>query len=95
VFGCAKRSLRSHAPINPSAQPSEVARGSKALELTLIVEWGSCAALLFCGSEPAGEGGLKADLFLEVVLDQIVGVSLLAMAPCWSTNFHQRPTIQL
>uniref|UniRef100_UPI001C49B634 hypothetical protein n=1 Tax=Pseudomonas sp. ef1 TaxID=2578139 RepID=UPI001C49B634 len=40
------------------------------------------AALLcfcFCGSEPAREGGLTADLFLEVVLDPIVGVSLLAM----------------
>ena len=35
--------------------------------------------LLFCGSEPAREGGLTADLFLEVVLDPIVGVSLLAM----------------
>ncbi len=37
VFGCAKRSLRSHARINPSTQPSDVARGSrsKAGELTL------------------------------------------------------------
>jgi len=41
VSGCARRSLRSHARINPSTQPSDVARGSrsKALELTLIVEW--------------------------------------------------------
>jgi hypothetical protein len=41
VSGCARRSLRSHAPINPSAQPSDVAGDakSKALELTLIVEW--------------------------------------------------------
>ncbi|SDS92818.1 hypothetical protein SAMN05216579_2005 [Pseudomonas granadensis] len=41
VSGCARRSLRSHARINPSAQPSDVAGGSrsKALELTLIVEW--------------------------------------------------------
>jgi hypothetical protein len=52
VSGCARRSLRSHARINPSAQPSDVAGGSrsKALELALIVEWGgfaagSCAAL--------------------------------------------------
>jgi len=40
VFGCAKRSLRSHAPINPSTQPSDVARGSRsraAAELTLIL----------------------------------------------------------
>ncbi|SDT26822.1 hypothetical protein SAMN05216496_3834 [Pseudomonas sp. Z003-0.4C(8344-21)] len=41
VSGCARRSLRSHARINPSTQPSDVAGGSrsKALELTLIVEW--------------------------------------------------------
>jgi hypothetical protein len=37
VFGCAKRSLRSHARINPSTQPSDVACGSRsrAGELTL------------------------------------------------------------
>jgi hypothetical protein len=39
VFGFAKRSLRSHARINPSTQPSDVARGSRARsragELTL------------------------------------------------------------
>jgi len=37
VFGYAKRSLRSHARINPSTQPSDVAHGSrsKAGELTL------------------------------------------------------------
>jgi hypothetical protein len=37
VFGFAKRSLRSHARINPSTQPSDVARGSRsrAGELTL------------------------------------------------------------
>ncbi|GEM_PF-4699179 len=53
VSGCARRSLRSHARINPSTQPSDVAGGSRsrALELALIVEWcgfaaGSCAALL-------------------------------------------------
>ncbi|WP_216637712.1 hypothetical protein, partial [Pseudomonas fluorescens] len=36
-FGCAKRSLRSHPRINPSSQPSDVARGSRsrAGELTL------------------------------------------------------------
>jgi hypothetical protein len=40
VFGCAKRSLRSHARINPSTQPSDVARESRsraAAELTLIL----------------------------------------------------------
>jgi hypothetical protein len=89
VFDFVERSLRSHARINPSTQPSDVAGGStarsKALELALIVEWGgfaagSCAALLFCGSEPARDGGLTADLFLEVVPNPIVGASLLAMA---------------
>ncbi len=71
VSGCARRSLRSHPRINPSVQPSDVAGGSRsrALELALIVEWGgcaagSCAALPFCGSEPAREGGLAADLSL-------------------------------
>jgi hypothetical protein len=29
VFGCAKRSLRSHARINPGTKPSDVARGSR------------------------------------------------------------------
>ncbi|MBC3209637.1 hypothetical protein HU755_22775 [Pseudomonas sp. SWRI111] len=100
VFGFAKRSLRSHARINPSAQPSEVARGSKALELTLIVEWGgfaagSCAALFFCGSEPAREGGLTADLFLTGVCIPTVGASLLAMASFRPTNFYQIHAIQL
>ena len=40
VFGFAKRSLRSHARINPSTQPSDVARASRsraAAELTLIL----------------------------------------------------------
>ena len=40
VFGFAKRSLRSHARIDPCAQPSDVARGSRsraAVELTLIL----------------------------------------------------------
>ena len=73
VSGCARRSLRSHARINPSTQPSDVAGGSRsrALELALIVECGGfaagiCAALLLllilC--EPAREGGLTADPFL-------------------------------
>ena len=50
VYDCVVRSLRSHARINPSTQPSDVAGGSKArskaLELTLIVEWCGFAALL-------------------------------------------------
>ncbi len=50
VFGCAKRSLRSHARINPSTQPSDVARGSRsrAGELTLGLLSGEergCSAL--------------------------------------------------
>ncbi|GLH18138.1 hypothetical protein BR1R3_08790 [Pseudomonas atacamensis] len=70
MSGCARRSLRSHARINPSAQPSDVAgeSKSKALELALIVEWGGCAAgsfaaLLFCGSEPAREGVCKVTFY--------------------------------
>ncbi|SDD14649.1 hypothetical protein SAMN04490189_1605 [Pseudomonas koreensis] len=52
VFGFAKRSLRSHARINPCAQPSDVARGSRsraAVELTLILLSGgrACGRLLF------------------------------------------------
>jgi transcriptional regulator of nitric oxide reductase len=35
--------------------------------------------LLFCGSEPAREGGLTADLFFADVRNPTVGVSLLAM----------------
>ncbi|CAI8741352.1 hypothetical protein EMIT0P395_130139 [Pseudomonas sp. IT-P395] len=67
VFGCAKRSLRSHARINPSTQPSDVARGSRskaAAELTLIL-CRSCRRLrsfdlAFVGAELAREGGLTA-----------------------------------
>jgi hypothetical protein len=70
VFGCAKRSLRSHPRINPSTQPSDVARGSRSrsratAELALILEWGGFAAwgvrLLNCRSQLAGDGGLTAD----------------------------------
>ncbi len=58
VFDFVERSLRSHPRINPSTQPSDVAHRSKALELTLIVEWcgfaaGSCAALLLLLRERA------------------------------------------
>ena len=82
VSGCARRSLRSHARINPCAQPSDVAGGSrsKALELTLIVEWcgcaaGSFAALLFCGSEPARDSDLKVNQFLSNSRNPTVGAA--------------------
>jgi len=79
VSGCARRSLRSHARINPSTQPSDVAGGSRSkavLELALIVEWGgfaagSCAAFAFlweraCSRRRPG---------LEVTLDPTVGAA--------------------
>jgi hypothetical protein len=57
VFGCAKRSLRSHARINPSTQPSDVARGSRsrsrAGELTLGLLSGEehgAHGFCFCGA---------------------------------------------
>ncbi|WP_353188350.1 hypothetical protein, partial [Pseudomonas sp.] len=90
VSGCARRSLRSHARINPSTQPSDVAGGSrsKALELALIVEWGgfaagSCAALI-CFA-----------LLCFAFAFAFVGASLLAKAACRATHFSQMPTIQL
>jgi hypothetical protein len=80
VSGCARRSLRSHARINPSTQPSDVAGGSKALELALIVEWGGFAA-----------GSCAAWLFAFA----FVGASLLAMAICEATNSYRIHAIQL
>jgi hypothetical protein len=81
VSGCARRSLRSHARINPCAQPSDVAGGSrsKALELALIVEWGgfaagSCAALVFCAS-PARDGALLVNQFPSDTYDPTVGAA--------------------
>jgi hypothetical protein len=71
VFGFAKRSLRSHSRINPSTQPSDVARGSrsKAGELTLgllsgekrVFGFGFVVLLPLIGTPPAqpspeGEG---------------------------------------
>jgi len=70
VFGFAKRSLRSHARINPSTQPSDVAyRSTAAAELTLILlsgeervfGFGSVVDLPLIGTPPAqpspeGEG---------------------------------------
>ncbi len=69
AFGCAKRSLRSHPRMNPSTQPSDVARGSRskaAAELTLILLSGAalplrCTQIKNCGSEPAREGGPPAN----------------------------------
>ena len=68
VFGCAKRSLRSHPRINPSTQPSDVARGSRskaAAELTLILLSGEkhkrCAFCPIVGGWLASDGGLTAD----------------------------------
>jgi hypothetical protein len=53
VFGCAKRSLRSHPRINPSAQPADAAgesRSTAAAELTLILLSGgrACGRLWVC-----------------------------------------------
>jgi len=65
VFGFAKRSLRSHARMNPSTQPSDVARGSRsraAAELALILL--------------SGEGQERC-VFCSCFC---VGASLLAMA---------------
>jgi len=70
VFGCAKRSLRSHPRINPSTQPSDVARGSRSKafgELTLGHLSGEKHApgfSFFCGSWLASDGGLIAHQFL-------------------------------
>jgi hypothetical protein len=86
VFGCAKRSLRSHPRINPSTQPSDVARGSRSKaspELALIVlsgeERARCENLLgelnSCGSWLASDGGLTADLVLADDLDSNVGAA--------------------
>jgi len=73
VFGCAKRSLRSPPRINPSAQPSDVARGSRSkalssLRSSFVGAAAGCDPLillvLFVGAELACEGGLTADPFL-------------------------------
>ena len=68
VFGFAKRSLRSHSRINPSTQPSDVARGSRskaAAELALILLSGEkhkrCAFCPIVGGWLASDGGLTAD----------------------------------
>jgi hypothetical protein len=50
VFDCVERSLRSHPRINPSTQPSDVARGSRsrAGELTLGLLSGEERVFGFC-----------------------------------------------
>ncbi|WP_323170836.1 hypothetical protein, partial [Pseudomonas atacamensis] len=84
-----RRSLRSHARINPSTQPSDVAGGSrsKAGALTLGLRAnGHCVEaaegcdllpllLLFCGSEPAREDGLQVNPSLSNSSDPIVGAA--------------------
>jgi hypothetical protein len=70
VSGCARRSLRSHARINPSTQPSDVAGGSrsKAGELTLGLLSGEkrgCSAFdlrCCCPSPQPSPEGEGADL---------------------------------
>jgi hypothetical protein len=79
VFDFVERSLRSHARINPSTQPSDVAvdqdQDQKHSSLRSLLSGAAsprAAALLclcFCRSEPARKGGLTADLFLVDVLD--------------------------
>ena len=80
--GCARRSLRSHARINPSAQPSDVAGGSRsrALELALIVEWGgfaagSCAAFAFLWERACSRRRHVSRPVLEVVPNPTVGAA--------------------
>ncbi len=83
VYDCVVRSLRSHARINPSTQPSDVAGGSRsrAPELTLIVEWGgfaagSCAALLLLLWERAcSRRRPDSRPVLELVRDPTVGAA--------------------
>ncbi len=84
VYDCVVRSLRSHARINPSTQPSDVAGGSKArskaLELALIVEWcgfaaGRCAALRLLCRRACSRRRPDSRPVLEVVRDPTVGAA--------------------
>jgi hypothetical protein len=84
VFGCAKRSLRSHARINPSTQPSDVARGSRskaAAELTLI---------LLSGEEHSLVGfGFVVDLPLTPALSPRRGSRFVSLSDPWFDSvFH-------
>jgi len=70
VFGFAKRSLRSHARINPSTQPSDVARGSRsraAAELALILEWGGMRRMRVVLIFPVGAAA-GCDLLILLLL---------------------------
>jgi hypothetical protein len=72
VFGFAKRSLRSHPRINPSTQPSDVARGSRsrsraAAELALILEWGGMRRVRVVLIFPVGAAG-GCDLLILLLL---------------------------
>jgi len=93
VFGCAKRSLRSHPRINPYAQPSDVARGSRSRafgELTLGHLSGEKRAPGFsfsCGSWLASDGGLTADQSLP----EYTGFNLWERA-CSRRRPHSRPS---
>jgi hypothetical protein len=82
VFGCAKRSLRSHARINPSTQPSDVARGSRsrAGELTLGLLSGEehgCSAfdLRCCCPSPQPSPGGRGGRFLGFSRSEFNAVS--------------------
>jgi hypothetical protein len=63
VFGFAKRSLRSHARINPSIQPSDVARGSRSRAGELILG-------LVSGEERVVGFGFVVDLPLTPALSR-------------------------
>jgi hypothetical protein len=82
VFGFAKRSLRSHPRINPSTQPSDVARGSrsKAGELTLG---------LLSGEERVFGFGFVVDLPLTPALSRGRGSRFVCFSkPEFNSDFH-------
>ncbi len=90
MSGYARRSLRSHARINPSTQPSDVAGDarSRARELTLIVEWLEAGGWL-------GIGGVAAPhpSPLPREREPIFGLFKLCVQPgiaCWRTSANQR-----
>ncbi len=91
VFGCAKRSLRSHARINPSTQPSDVARGSrsrsrsKAGELTLG---------LLSGEERMLGFGFTVDSPLTPALSPRRGSRFVGLSELWFDSvFHVGVTL--
>ena len=92
AFGFAKRSLRSHPRMNPSTQPSDVARGSRAAaELTLILLSGAALPLGLYAHKTVGasllaKAALQPTNLLQTACAPIVGVSLLAMTASQPTN---------